>query len=129
MNNKDNSPSDKEQFTAAPTNCRALLAITRPLVITEDTPLSARDEKICGSGYEVSPEPDARRAEFSLRKGEILRPDRSDLGTTGDEEAGTRRTDGETESNLEADDTAAEAEPSPPEDNPDLYIRIYLGMS
>ncbi|MCJ7791373.1 MAG: hypothetical protein MUP49_03020 [Dehalococcoidia bacterium] len=73
MNNTDDSASDEEQLAIVPMDYRALLAMTRPLVITEDTPLSLRGEEISLSGFGISPEPADWRAEFTLRRGEILR--------------------------------------------------------
>ena len=72
MNNKDNSANDEEQLATVPMGYRALLAMTRPLVITEDAPLSLQGEEISRSGFGISPELADWRAEFTLRRGEIL---------------------------------------------------------
>jgi hypothetical protein len=72
MNNADDSASDQEQLATVPMDYRALLAMTRPFVITEDTPLSFRAEKISLSDLGISPEPADWRAEFILRAGEFL---------------------------------------------------------
>jgi hypothetical protein len=74
MNNTDDSTSDEEQLAIVPMDYRALLAMTRPLVITEDTLLSLRGEKISLSGFGISPEPAYWCAESTLRRGGILRP-------------------------------------------------------
>jgi len=52
----------------------ALLAMTRPLVITEDAIRSLLGGKVFRSGFGSSPESADRRAEFALRIGEILCP-------------------------------------------------------
>jgi len=72
MNNTDDSANDEEQLATVPMDYSALLAITRPLVITEDAILSLRGEEIFRLGFGISPEPADRRAEFALRIGEIL---------------------------------------------------------
>ncbi len=75
MNNTDNSASDEEQLATVPMDYSALLAITRPLVITEDALLSLRGEGVFRLGFGISPEPADCRAEFALRRGEILCPE------------------------------------------------------
>ena len=72
MNNTDDSASDEEQLTAVPMDYSALLAMTHPLVITEDALLSLRGGEVFHLGFGISPEPAGRRAEFALRIGEIL---------------------------------------------------------
>jgi len=74
MNNTDDSASDEEQLATVPMDYSALLAMTRPLVITEDTLLSLRGGQVFRLGFGSSPEPADRRAEFALRIGEILCP-------------------------------------------------------
>jgi hypothetical protein len=74
MNNTDDSAWDEEQLLTAPVDYGALLRMTRPLVIREDTPLSFRGEKIPLSESRISPEPADWRAEFTVRVGEILSP-------------------------------------------------------
>jgi hypothetical protein len=104
MNNTDDSASDEEQLESVPMDYSALLAMTRPLVITEDALLSLRGEGVFRLGFGSSPEPADRRAEFALRRGEILCP--------GDECDVAREpifASGETGSNLK--------------------LRIHLGMS
>jgi len=75
MNNTDDSASDEEQLASVPMDYSALLAMTRPLVITEDTLLSLRGEGVFRLGFGISPEPADRRAEFAPRRGEILCPE------------------------------------------------------
>ena len=72
MNNTDDSANDEEQLATVPMDYSALMAITRPLVITEDDILSLRGEEVFRLGFGISPEPADRRAEFALRIGEIL---------------------------------------------------------
>jgi hypothetical protein len=104
MSNTDDPDSDQEQLATVPMNYRALLAMTRPLVITEDTPLSFRGEKISLSGFGISPESADWRAEFTLRRGEILSHE------------------GEC-------DVAGESIYALGETGSNLKLRIYLGMS
>lgn len=75
MNNTDDSASDEEQLATAPMDYSALLAMTRPLVITEDALLSLRGEEVFRLGFGISPEQADRRAEFALSRGEILCPE------------------------------------------------------
>jgi len=104
MNNTDDSASDEEQLATVPMDYSALLAMTRPLVITEDALLSLRGEDVFRSGFGISPEPADRRAEFALRIGEILCP-RSEC------------------------DAARESIFASGETGSNLKLRIYLGMS
>ena len=75
MKNTDDSASDEEQLAAVPMDYSDLLAMTRPLVITEDALLSLRGGEVFRLGSGISPEPADRRAEFVLRRGEILCPE------------------------------------------------------
>jgi hypothetical protein len=75
MNNTDDSASDEEQLESVPMDYSALLAITRPLVITEDALRSLRGGQVFRLGFGISPEPADRRAEFAPRRGEILCPE------------------------------------------------------
>jgi hypothetical protein len=72
MNNIDDSASDDEQLATAPMDYSALLAMTRPLVITEDALRSLRGDKAFRLGFGISPEITERRAESVLRRGEFL---------------------------------------------------------
>ncbi len=103
MNNKDDSANEKKLATV-PMDYSALLATTRPLVIREDALVSLRGEGIFRSGSGISPEPADRRAEFALRRGEILCPE------------------GEC-------DVARESIFALGETGSNLKLRIYLGMS
>ena len=75
MNNTEDSANDEEQLPTVPMDYSALLAMTRPLVITEDALLSLRGEGVFRLGFGISPEPADRRAEFAPRSGEILCPE------------------------------------------------------
>jgi hypothetical protein len=104
MNNTDDSASDEEQLANVPMDYSALLAMTRPLVITEDALRSLRGGEVFRLGFGTSPEPADRRAEFALRRGEILCPE------------------GEC-------DVARESIFALGETGPNLKLRIHLGMS
>lgn len=75
MNNTDDSDSDEEQLTSVPMDYSDLMAMTRPLVITEDILMSLRGGEFFHFDFGISPEPAGRRAEFALRRGEILFPE------------------------------------------------------
>jgi len=75
MNNPEDSASDEERLETVPMDYSALLAMTRPLVITEDALLSLRGGEVFRSGSGISPEPADRRAEFAQRRGEIFCPE------------------------------------------------------
>jgi len=104
MNNTEDSANDEEQLPTVPMDYSALLAMTRPLVITEDALLSLRGEGVFRLGFGISPEPADHRAEFAPRRGEILCPE------------------GEC-------DVARESIFALGETGPNLKLRIYLGMS
>jgi hypothetical protein len=104
MNNKDDSASDEDQLASVPMDYSALLAMTSPLVITEDDLLSLRGDEVFLLGFGISPESADRREEFALRRGEILYPE------------------GES-------DVARESIFALGETAPNLKLRIYLGMS
>ncbi len=75
MNNPEDSASDEDQLASVPMDYSDLMAMTRPLVITEDDLLSLRGDEVFLLGFGTSPEPADRRAEFALRRGEILCPE------------------------------------------------------
>jgi hypothetical protein len=75
MNNTDDSTNDEEQLATVPMDYSALMAMTRPLVITEDALLSLRGEGVFRLGSGISPEQADRRAELAQRRGEILCPE------------------------------------------------------
>ena len=104
MNNKDDSANDEEQLESVPMDYIALLAMTRPLVITEDALRSLRGEGVFRLGSGISPEPADPHAEFALKRGEILCPE------------------GEC-------DVARESIFALGETVSNLKLRIYLGMS
>ena len=104
MNNTDDSASDEDQLASVPMDYSALLAMTRPLVITEDALMSLRGEKTFRSGFGISPGPADDRAEFALRRGKILCPE------------------GEC-------DVARDSIPVLGETGSNLKLRVHLGMS
>jgi hypothetical protein len=75
MNNTDDSASDGEQLANVPMDYSALLAMTRPLVITEDALRSLWGGEVFHSGFGISPESADHRAEYARRRGEILCPE------------------------------------------------------
>jgi hypothetical protein len=134
MRNVDDSAGNEERLATPARDYRALLAMTRPLVITEHTLLSLREERIprlrFGTGSAISLESGDCRAELTLRRGEILRPDKSERRITGDEGLATTREEVGTSPALEAEnDAAAEFISSLPQTGSNLRLRIYLGMS
>ena len=104
MNNPEDSASDEDQLASVPMDYSDLMAMTRPLVITEDDLLSLRGDEVFLLGFGISPEPADRRAEFAVRRGEILCPE------------------GEC-------DAARESIFALGETGSNLKLRIYLGMS
>jgi hypothetical protein len=104
MDNTDDSADDEEQSATVPMDYSDLMAVTRPLVITEDVLRSLRGDEVFLLGFGISPEPADRRAEFALRRGEIL------------------CTEGECDAARESIFTLGE-----PGSN--LKLRIYLGTS
>jgi hypothetical protein len=129
MSSRDNLPNDEEQEAAVPTDCRALLAMTRPLVIAEDTPLSSREEKIRDPGSGAPAEERDLRGEFTLRKGKILRAHKREPGTKGDEDPRARKEETGKKSVPEGEDGTGETGSDLPETDSNLQMRIYLGMS
>jgi hypothetical protein len=104
MNNTDDSANYEEQLATVPMDYSDLMAMTRPLVITEDALLSLRGGEVFRLGFGISPEPADRRAEFDPRRGEILCPE------------------GEC-------DVARESISALGETGSNLKLRIHLGMS
>jgi hypothetical protein len=134
MKNTDDSASDEERLATPAKDYRALLAMTRPLLITEHTPLSLRGEEIPrlrpGTGTAISLEPGDCGAELTLRRGEILHPDKSGRRITGDEGLATTREEvGASPAPEVENDAAAEFISALPQMGSNLKIRIYLGMS
>jgi len=129
MNNTDDSPNNEEQSATVPTDYRALLAMTRPLVVGEHTLPSWRGGEICRSGFGIPPIAANRRVESTLSRGEIVHLDKSGLGITGDEGRATRNEEATTSSAPEVEDKPTEARSGLPETDSNLQIRIYLGMS
>jgi len=134
MSNTDDFGSDEERLATAARDYRALLAMTRPLLITEHTPLSLRREEIPRlhpeTGSAISPEPGDCGAELALRRGEIFRPDKSGLRIAGNEGLGATGEEAGTSPAPEVEnDAAAESISALSQTGSDLKIRIYLGMS
>jgi len=129
MSNTDNPTNDEEQLTTIPTDYRALLAMTRPLVIAEHTLVSWRGGQICRSGLGIRIEPEDWRAESTLGRGEILRSYESGLGIAKDEELAATMEEAGTSSAPEVEDAAAESMSALRRRDSNLQIRICLGMS
>ena len=130
MNNTDDSASDEEQLATVPMHYAALLAMTRPLVITEYTSLSLRGGEIFRSGFGISPEPADWREDFTLRRGEFLRPGLSGPRMGGDEIVATRGESVGTSSGPEGEcNVAGESISALSQTGSNLELRIYLGMS
>ena len=129
MSNTDNPTNDEEQLATIPTDYRALLAMTRPLVIAEHTLPSWRGGEICRSGFGIPLEPGDWRAESTLRRGEIFRSDESGLGITEDEELATTPEEAGTSSAPEVEDKRTKARSALPQTDSNLQLRICLGMS
>ena len=129
MSNTDNPPNDEEQLAVIPTDYRALLAMTRPLVIAEHTLPSWRGGEICRSGFGIPLEPGDWRGELALKRGEIFRSDESGLGIAEDEELATTPEEAGTSSAPEVEDKRTKARSTLPQTDSNLQIRICLGMS
>jgi hypothetical protein len=129
MSNRDTPTNDEEQLATVPTDYRALLAITRLLVITENTLPSWRGGEIYRSGFGLSSEPGDWRAEFTLRRGEIFRSEDPARGTTNDGELATTTEEAGRSSPPGVEDAAAESISALCRMNSNLQIRICLGMS
>jgi hypothetical protein len=129
MNNTDNSPNDEKQQVAVPTDCRALLAMTCPLIITEHSLPSWRGGETGRSGFGLSPELGDWRAESTLRRGEIFGSDEPGCGTTENEELATTTEEGARNFAPEIEDAALESVRALRRRNSNLRIRVYLGMS
>jgi len=109
MSSTGDSPRDKQQLADMATDYRALLAVTRPLVVTEHTLPAWRGGEVYRSGFGISPGPGDGCPESILSLGEVFRSDESAPGTAGDEEFANE---------LEA----TEAPPA-------LQLRICIGLS
>jgi hypothetical protein len=129
MSNTDNRADDEEQLATIPTDYRALLAMTRPLVIAEHTLPSWRGGEICRSGFGIPLEPGDWPADFTLRRGEIVRPDESELGITGDQGRATGNEEAGKNSATDVENEPTEARSALRRGDSNLQIRICLGMS
>jgi hypothetical protein len=129
MRNTDHPNNEEEQFAAIPTDYRALMAMTRPLIITERALPSWRGGEVCRSGLGMPPGPEGRGTELALRRGEIFGSDEWDLRTPNAEELTTTREDAGTSSAPEVEDASAEYISALHRRDSHLQIRICLGMS
>jgi hypothetical protein len=129
MNNTDNPGNDEEQLATIPTDYRALLAMTRPLIIAQDTLPSWRGGEICRSGFGTSSGSRDWRAEFTLSRGEIVRADESELGIAGDEGRASGNEEAGKSSGTDVEDEPREARSALRRGDSSLQIRICLGMS
>ena len=129
MSNTDNPANDEEQLAVIPTDYRALLAMTRPLVIAEHTLVSWRGGQICRSGLGIPIEPGDWRGELALKRGEIFRSDESGLGIAEDEELATTPEEAGISSAPEVEDAPVESISALRRRDSSLQIRICLGMS
>jgi len=86
MSNTGDSSGDKQQSAGMTTDYRALLAITRPLIVTEHSLLSWRGGEVYRSGFGVSAGPGDRYPESTVSRGEVFRSDETGLATGDDAE-------------------------------------------
>lgn len=146
MRKMDNSADDEEQLVTwernmnlpghdsveaismEPRDYRALLAMTRPLVIAKQPPLSLRVP--INRDKAISLEKGDFRAEFTLKKGKILYPGLPGQGMERDEGLTTTGERAGRNSAPEGEyDVAGEFISALPQTGSNLKIRIYLGMS
>ena len=109
MSDTGDSRKDKQQLADMTTDYRALLAVTRPLVVTEHTLPAWRGGEVYRSGFGISPGPDDGCPESILSLGELFRSDELGPGITHDE-------------GFSADREQARARPA-------LQLRICIGLS
>lgn len=107
MSKPNDSTDDKEQLTTPITDYRALLEMTRALVIAKNTILSPQGQ--VDEEETMSPESEDSRRESALKTGEIIYPNPSGQKVT--------------------DDKAAASLSDSPQKDDDFNFRIYLGMS
>lgn len=129
MRNANDPTNDEEQQTTTPTDYRALLAITRPLIIAEHTLPWWRGGQVCRSGFGMLSEPGDWRAEFILRRGEIFRSRQSRHELAEDEELNRTPEEAGRSSVPEAEDVAGESISALYRKDSNLQIRICIGMS
>lgn len=129
MSNRNNRGSHEEQLATILTDYRALLAMTRPLIITEDSLPAWRGGEIGRSGFGVSPEATDWRPESTVRRGEIFGQDEPGPGITENGELVTTTEEVAGSSAPEVEDAAMESVPALGRRNSNLRIRVYLGMS
>ena len=107
MNNTDDSINDEEQSTTVPINYSALLAVTRPLVVTQ--PMSRSLPSPIHEDKSISLKASDWWVEFALKKGEIICGDMPRGGMQNEESSTTIS--------------------ASPQRGSNLRIRIHLGMS
>lgn len=129
MSNTDHPTNDEEQFAAIPTDYRALLAMTRPLIVTEHGLAAWRGGEVCRAGFGMWPEAEDWRTEFTLRRGEIFHSDERGLGVAKDAERDKTTEGARTGRAPQVRDGAAESISGPRRRDSNLQIRICLGMS
>ena len=129
MRNTDNPGNRREQLATILTDYRALLAMTRPLVIAEHSLPSWRGGETGRSGFGIFPEPADWRAEYTVRRGEIFRSDEAGPGMTENEEPITTAEEAAGSCATEVEDAAMKSVPPLGRRNSELRIRVYLGMS
>ena len=120
---EDNSPGDEPQLATVPTHYLALLAMTRPLVIREHTLSFWRGGQTCRLGLGIPRGSGNWRAEWTLRKGEILRPGRSELVMAEDKDLATTWGEDAESSSLESRGAETESEYSLPENGPIISVQ------
>jgi hypothetical protein len=86
MSSTGDSPNDKQQLADMTADYRALLIMTRPLIVTEHSLPSWRGGEVYRSGFGISPGPGDRCPESSLIRGEAFSPDESGPGMGDGEE-------------------------------------------
>jgi hypothetical protein len=85
MSNTGDSPRDKQQLADMMMDCRALLTMTRPLIVTEHSLALWRGGEVYRSGFGISPGPSDRFPESVLSRGEVFRLDEPGLGIADEE--------------------------------------------
>jgi hypothetical protein len=129
MSNAYHPTNDKEQPAAMPADYRALLAMTRPLVVAERSLPSWRGGEICRSGFGTLSEPGDWRPEVILRRGEVFRSHESGHGIAEDEELATPSEEAGMSTAQEVEDATTESIYSRRRRDFGLQIRICIGMS
>jgi len=101
MSSTGDSPRDKQQLADMTADYRALLTMTRPLMVTERTLPAWRGGEVYRSGFGISLGPGDRCPESTLTRGEIFRSDEPGRGMAHDEERAVASDEMETGSALQ----------------------------